>query len=71
MTGAGSSRGRSGSFCGGTNWRERSRGGRYEIPEEAVAEAIVNAVAHHGRTSNGSVQVMLFSDRLAISGAVP
>ncbi|BBL68142.1 hypothetical protein MchiMG62_13230 [Methanoculleus chikugoensis] len=70
MTGAGSSRGRSGSFCGGTNWRERSRG-RYEIPEEAVAEAIVNAVAHHGRTSNGSVQVMLFSDRLAISGAVP
>ena len=45
--------------------------GSCEIPQEVVAEAIVNAVARHGRTSNGSVQVMLFSDRLAISGRVP
>jgi len=37
---------------------------RYEIPKEAVAEAIVNAVAHRDYTSNGSVQVMLFADRL-------
>jgi ATP-dependent DNA helicase RecG len=35
----------------------------YEIPKEVVAEAIVNAVAHGDYTSNGSVQVMLFSDR--------
>ncbi len=39
---------------------------RYEIPRTAVAEAIVNAVAHRDYTSNGSVQVMLFSDRLEI-----
>jgi predicted HTH transcriptional regulator len=39
---------------------------RYEIPKEAVAEAIVNAVAHRDYTSNGSVQVMLFSDRLEV-----
>ncbi len=39
---------------------------RYEIPKEVVAEAIVNAVAHRDYTSNGSVQVMLFADRLEI-----
>ncbi|MBP7654105.1 DUF4062 domain-containing protein, partial [Candidatus Dependentiae bacterium] len=38
----------------------------YEIPQEVVAEAIVNAVAHRDYTSNGSVQVMLFADRLEI-----
>jgi len=38
----------------------------YEIPREVVAEAIVNAVAHRDYTSSGSVQVMLFSDRLEI-----
>jgi len=39
----------------------------YEIPVQAVTEAIVNAVAHRDYTSNGSVQVMLFADRLEIS----
>lgn len=39
---------------------------KYEIPREVVAEAIVNAVAHRDYTSNGSVQVMLFSDRLEV-----
>lgn len=39
---------------------------RYEIPREVVAEAVVNAVAHRDYTSNGSVQVMLFADRLEI-----
>ena len=39
----------------------------YEIPRDVVAEAIVNAVAHRDYTSNGSVQVMLFSDRLEIN----
>ena len=38
----------------------------YEIPKEVVTEAIVNAVAHRDYTSNASIQVMLFSDRLEI-----
>ena len=38
----------------------------YEIPKEVVSEAIVNAVAHRDYTSNASVQVMLFADRLEV-----
>ena len=38
----------------------------YEIPPEVVTEAIVNAVAHRDYTNNGSVQVMLFADRLEV-----
>ena len=38
----------------------------YELPESAVAEAIANAVAHRDYTSNASIQVMLFRDRLEI-----
>ncbi len=38
----------------------------YEIPPEVVREAIVNAVAHRDYTSHGSVQVMLFADRLEV-----
>ncbi len=38
----------------------------YELPKDAVAEAIVNAVMHRDYTSNASVQVMLFADRLEI-----
>jgi len=38
----------------------------YEIPRDAVAEAIVNAVAHRDYTGNASIQVMLFADRLEI-----
>jgi hypothetical protein len=38
----------------------------YEIPPEVVREAIVNAVAHRDYTSTGSVQVMLFRDRLEV-----
>jgi predicted HTH transcriptional regulator len=38
----------------------------YELPESAVAEAIANAVAHRDYTSNGSVQVMLFRNRLEV-----
>lgn len=47
--------------------------GGYEIPKEIVAEAMVNAVVHRDYTSNGSVQVMLFSDRLEIwnPGSLP
>ena len=38
----------------------------YEIPVEVVTEAVVNAVAHRDYTDNGSVQVMLFPDRLEV-----
>ena len=37
-----------------------------EIPKEIITEAVVNAVAHRDYTSDGSVQVMLFSDRLEV-----
>jgi ATP-dependent DNA helicase RecG len=38
----------------------------YELPRDAVTEAIVNAVAHRDYAGNASVQVMLFADRLEI-----
>lgn len=38
----------------------------YELPREAVTEAIVNAVAHRDYNSNASVQVMLFADRFEV-----
>ena len=48
----------------------RERGPRapvaYDLPKGAVGEAIVNAVAHRDYTSNASVQVMLFADRLEV-----
>ena len=37
-----------------------------ELPYDAVREAIVNAVCHRDYTSNASVQVMLFRNRLEI-----
>jgi ATP-dependent DNA helicase RecG len=45
----------------------------YELPSAAVSEAIVNAVAHRDYTSNASIQVMLFKDRLEIwnPGSLP
>lgn len=50
----------------GTRAEETSIPSKYEIPKEIVSEAIVNAIAHRDYTSNGSVQVMLFKDRLEI-----
>lgn len=38
----------------------------YELPPDAVTEAIVNAIAHRDYASNASVQVMLFADRLEV-----
>jgi predicted HTH transcriptional regulator len=38
----------------------------YELPPDAVGEAIVNAVAHRDYHSNGSVEVRLFADRLEV-----
>lgn len=39
---------------------------KYELPDAAVTEAIVNAIAHRDYASNASVQVMLFADRLEV-----
>lgn len=39
---------------------------KYEIPKEAIAEIIVNAVAHRDYTSNASVQVWVFADRVEV-----
>ncbi len=39
---------------------------RYELPRAAVKEAVVNAIAHRDYTSNASVQVMLFRNRLEV-----
>lgn len=46
---------------------------RPELPIDAVKEAIVNAVCHRDYTSNASVQIMLFRNRLEIwnPGALP
>jgi ATP-dependent DNA helicase RecG len=38
----------------------------YELPRDAVAEAIVNATVHRDYNSNASVEVRLFSDRLEV-----
>jgi len=38
----------------------------YELPRAAIAEAIVNAIAHRDYASHASVQIMLFADRLEI-----
>lgn len=39
---------------------------RPELPMDAVKEAIVNAVCHRDYTSNASVQIMLFRNRLEV-----
>jgi len=38
----------------------------YELPPDAVGEAIVNAIAHRDYNSHASVEVRLFSDRLEV-----
>ena len=50
----------------GTRAESARAPGAYEIPKEVVMEAIVNAVVHRDYASNGSVQVMLFKDRLEV-----
>lgn len=46
---------------------------KFELPRDAVKEAVVNAICHRDYNSLGSVQVMLFSDRLEVSspGGLP
>jgi predicted HTH transcriptional regulator len=45
----------------------------YELPPDAVGEAIVNAITHRDYNSNASVEVRLFSDRLEVwnPGSLP
>lgn len=38
----------------------------YELPPDAVGEAIVNAIAHRDYHSNASVEIRLFTDRLEV-----
>ena len=38
----------------------------YELPPDAIGEAIVNAIAHRDYNSNASVEVRLFTDRLEV-----
>jgi len=38
----------------------------YELPPDAVAEAVINAIAHRDYHSNASVEVRLFADRLEV-----
>ena len=61
------------SFAVGTRAASSQVPAAYEIPPEVIREAIVNAVAHRDYTSNGSVQVMVFADRVEIwnPGSLP
>lgn len=61
------------SFTVGTRAASTQAPVAYEIPPEVIREAIVNAVAHRDYTSNGSVQVMVFADRVEIwnPGSLP
>jgi ATP-dependent DNA helicase RecG len=45
----------------------------YELPPDAVGEAIINALAHRDYHSNASVEVRLFADRLEVwnPGSLP
>ena len=51
--------------------RNGSAKGTDELPVLAVREAIVNAVCHRDYSDNGSVQVMLFRNRLEIINPGP
>jgi ATP-dependent DNA helicase RecG len=39
---------------------------RHEIPPDVMREAIVNAIAHRDYTSDGAVQVSVFTDRVEV-----
>ncbi len=60
-------------FAVGTRATSTQAPAAYEIPPEVIREAIVNAVAHRDYTSNGSVQVMVFADRVEVwnPGSLP
>lgn len=57
----------------GTRFRGATAPARFELPKAAVAEAIINAIAHRDYSSNASVEVRLFADRLEVwnPGSLP
>jgi predicted HTH transcriptional regulator len=57
----------------GTRAASNTAPSSYELPEEAVSEAIINALAHRDYYSNASVEVRLFADRLEVwnPGSLP
>ena len=50
----------------GTRTLSNAAPATYELPPDAIGEAIVNAIAHRDYYSNASVEVRLFADRLEI-----
>ena len=50
----------------GTRVSENRAPATYELPPDAIGEAIINAIAHRDYHSNASVEVRLFADRLEI-----
>ena len=57
----------------GTRAKSITAPATYELPPDAINEAIVNAIAHRDYNSNASVEVRLFADRLEVwnPGALP
>jgi len=50
----------------GTRTASATAPAAYELPPDAVGEAIVNAIAHRDYNSNASVEVRLFANRLEV-----
>jgi len=50
----------------GTRARTITAPATYELPPDAVGEAIVNAIAHRDYYSHASIEIRLFADRLEI-----
>jgi len=50
----------------GTRAKSITAPATYELPPDAIGEAIINAIAHRDYYSNASVEVRLFADRLEV-----
>jgi predicted HTH transcriptional regulator len=50
----------------GTRGRQSAAAAAYEIPADAIFEAIVNALCHRDYTSHAAVEVRVFSDRVEV-----
>lgn len=57
----------------GTREKSAAAPVRYELPRQAIAEILVNAVAHRDYASHASVQVSIFADRVEVwnPGSLP
>ena len=60
-------------FRVGTRAHSEIAPGSYELPREVVAKAVVNAIVHRNYADKGSVEVILYKNRLEISnpGSLP